>query len=174
MKCLIFLSTGFQDSATPLPSSDTERCFGEQDTMPVWLSSLLVVSSLLVLSTFTLSKSRYSLSKNLILIIFLDEVTSRSPTKNFPPHICPHFAIRLSKESLWKLDVKTKSYPSPSKSLTSDARQRRVLTSVALVCAVSVNFLQLGIPSVYHAWTHSSIARRNGSFWSPLTIAFLK
>ena len=168
MKCLIFLSTGFQDSATTLPSSDTERCFGEQDTMPVWLSSLLVVSSLLVLSTFTLSKSRYSLSKNLILIIFSDEVTSRSPTKNFPPHICPYCAIRFSRESLWKL-VKTKSYPSPSKSLISDARQRRVLTSVALVCAVSVNFLQLGILSVYHAWTRSS-----GGFWSPLTIAFPK
>ena len=119
--------------------------------MPVLLSSLLVVSSLLVLSTFTLSKSRYSLSKNLILIIFSDEVTSRSPTKNFPPHIFPYCAIRLSRESLGKLDVKTKSYHSPSKSLISDARQRRVLTSVALVCAVSVNLLQLGILSAYHA-----------------------
>ena len=95
--------------------------------------------------------SRSSLSKDLILIIFSDEVASRSPTKNLPSLICWYCPNRLSRGSLSNLDVNTKSYPSPSKSLISYARQRRVLTSAELVCAVNVNFSQLGILSVCHA-----------------------
>ena len=53
--------------ATSLLLSDRERYAGEQNTMSVWLSSLLVVS-------------RSYLSKNLISIIFSDEVIFRSPT----------------------------------------------------------------------------------------------
>ena len=135
--------------------------------MPPWLSSLLVVSSWLVLSIFTLSMSRSSLSKDLILIIFPNEVTSRSPIKNLPPLICRYCSIRLPRGLFWNLDVKTKSYPSASKSSTW-----RVLTIAELVCAVNVNFSHLVILSFCHAWTHSAMACRNDDFWSPLTTAF--
>ena len=151
-------------------SSDRERCSEEQDTMPVWLHSLLVVSSSLVLPFFTLSMSRSSLSKDLILIILSDEVTSRSPTKNLPPLIWRYCPNRLCRGSLWSLDINTKSYPSPSKFSIND--EFWVLTSAQLVCAVNVNFSQLAILSVCHASTHSAIARRNNGFWSPLTAAF--
>ena len=158
-------------TATSLVSSDRERCSGEQDTMSVWLSDLLVVSSSLVLSTFTLSMSRPSLSKDLV---FSDEVRSHSPNKNLPPFIRWHCLNWLSRGSLWNLGVDTKSYSSPKKSSISDARQRRVLTCAKLVCAVNVNFSQLEILSVCYAWTHSAIACSNDFFWSALTTAFTR
>ena len=158
-------------TSASLVSSDRERYSGEQDTMSVWLSNLLVVSSSLVLSTFPLSMSRPSFSKDLV---FSDEVRSHSPTKNLPPFIwlcCPN---RLSRGSLWNLGVDTKSYPSPKKSSISAARQTRVLTSAELVCAVNVNFSQLEILFVCYAWTHSAIACSNDFFWSALTAAFTR
>ena len=63
---------------------------------PIWLSSLLVVSSSLAFSTFTLSMSRSSWSKDLTLKIFSDEVTSRSPIKNPPPLSCRHFHLSFT------------------------------------------------------------------------------
>ena len=112
-----------------------------------------------------------TLSKDLILIIFSYEVTSRSRTKIFPSLICQYFPNRLSRGLLWNLDVNTKPCPSPSKSSISSERQRRVLTSAGLVCAVNVNFSQLKILSVCHVLTHSAIAGRNGGFWSSITAA---
>ena len=129
-------------------ASGREWSSGEKDTMLVWLISLLVVSSSLVLSTYTLSISRYSLSKDLLLIIFSDEVTSRSPAKNLSPLMRRFCRNHLSRESLWNLDVNTKSYPSLSKSSISAARQIRVLTSV------NVNFSQIEVLFICHAWIH--------------------
>ena len=136
--------------------------------MPVLLSSLLVVSSSQVLSTL----SRSSLSNDLILAIFSDEVISHSPTKNLRLLICQFFPNRLSRGSLWNLEVNTKSYPSPSKSSMSNVRQRRVLTSAKLVCAINVNLLQFEIFSVCYAWTHSAITLRNDGFWSQQLFLF--
>lgn len=146
-------------SQCSLQSPGRERCSGEQEKMSVWLCSLLVFSSLLVLLTFTLSMSRSYLRKNLILPIFSDKVTSRNPNKNLLPHICWYCQNRFYRRSFRNLDVNIKSYPCPVKSSKNDARQRIALTSAEKICAVNVNFKELGILSVCHTWTHSAFPR---------------
>ena len=119
----------------------------EHDACMTKQSSCLIIVS--VFNLYIINVRTFFQYEDFILTIFSDKLHLVDPLKTF--HHCWYCPNHLSRGSLRNLDFDTKSYPSPSKSSISDAKQRGVLTSADPVCAVNINFLQLGILSIYHA-----------------------
>ena len=159
---------------TSLLSSDKATLSVEQFIKSISCNKCLIFSLLSITSLTLLSISVSFFNKLLIFIIFSNDVTSLSPTKNLPLLSCQYCANCCSIRSLWNLDVKTNSEPSSNKSSINDAWHSSDLVNADAVWLVNLNLSQFEIHSCCQSLNQAAKACKSADFSSPSTAAFSK